>query len=311
MKKIIELKEGANQVGQLLVSSCNNGMTNNGSPYLNLVLQDKTGTIDAKLWNVTEEQVKVVVPGKVVEFVFDVINYKNNLQLKVLKVLSIDQNNIDLRDFVKESSVSKDELMKGIKYYINKIENPIINKIIVNIFKEYHQSFFEYPAATKNHHNYLGGLATHVLSMLKLAEQLAVLYPLLSSDLLYAGIILHDIGKVEELSGPFLTEYTINGKLLGHISIMNAKLYKIASDLNLEETNEVTLLSHLILSHHGKNEYGSPVLPQIAEAEILHYIDNVDARMESIKMAYETTEENTFTSRIFPLENRQFFKHNK
>ncbi len=309
MNKIKDFKEQTNVKQLLLISSSTNGITNNGSPYLNLVLQDDSGSIDGKYWDVSEKQQALVKAGNVFEVTFDIINYKNNLQAKVSKVEEVDQSTIDLRDFVKQSSVSKEDLQKGLKYYINEIKNPVINKIIVAVLKEYHEDFFEYPAATKNHHNFLGGLATHVLSMLNFAEKMVELYPILSKDLLYAGVILHDIGKLEELSGAFLTEYTTTGKLLGHISIMQAKLYKIACDLGFDDTEEVVMLRHMILTHHGKLEYGSPVLPQIIEADILSYIDNIDARIETLSKAFADTKDNEFTARLFPLENRAFYKH--
>ncbi|MBQ9987479.1 MAG: HD domain-containing protein, partial [Erysipelotrichales bacterium] len=125
--------------------------------------------------------------------------------------------------------------------------------------------------------------------------------------LLYAGIILHDVGKVYELSGPVTTEYTMQGKLLGHISIMQAIVYETARKLGYEN-EQVILLRHMILSHHGQYEFGSPVLPMIPEAEILNYIDNIDARMNMFTKIVEPLENGTFSGRNFSLENRQIYK---
>ena len=308
-KKINQLEANENLVLRSLISNVNNGITNKGAPYLSITLQDSTGTIEAKYWDVKPEQVKLIEAGKVYDIELEILEYRKALQGKIQNVVLINDDSFEILDYIKSSLVPKDELKQGIKTYINQIKNPIIHQMLVEVMKEFHVDFFEYPAASKNHHNYGSGLATHVYGMLKLADSMCTLYPLLSRDLLYAGVILHDIGKVDELSGAFLTEYTLQGKLLGHISIMQAKLYEIAKRFNLENTEEVMLMRHMILSHHGQLEYGSPVLPLIPEAEILQYIDNIDARMDTLKTTFEQTNDNEFSSRIFPLENRMFYKH--
>ena len=160
----------------------------------------------------------------------------------------------------------------------------------------------------KNHHDFVGGLATHVLGMLDLAEMLAAQYPILNRDLLVSGVFLHDLGKLQELSGAIVPSYTMEGRLLGHISLFQAEVAKIAASLGIEDCEEVTLVRHMILSHHGVYEYGSPVLPMIPEAEVLHLIDNLDARMNTIEKALNATEEGAFTPRIFALENRSLYK---
>ena len=132
-------------------------------------------------------------------------------------------------------------------------------------------------------------------------------YSELNADLLYAGILLHDIGKTVELSGPVVPSYTFEGQMLGHISIAQSMVYAAAKELNIEG-EEVTLLQHMILSHHGKNEFGSPVLPQIREAEMLHMIDNMDARMNMFDKTLETLEAGETSKRVFSLDNRMIYK---
>jgi len=310
MKKINEFKDGDRLKTLLLVSNCTKGVTNSGATYLNLVLQDDSGSIDGKLWKATEEIVKQVGTGKVYEFQIDVINYRGNLQAKVLRVESINQADIKIEEYVTSSPISKDVLKEKITSYISRIKNENISNIMNAVMNKYDSVFYDYPAATKNHHNFVSGLATHTLSMLEVADFLVSHYnTVLDYDLLISGVILHDIGKTEELSGPIMTEYTIAGKLLGHISMMNANLYQIAKEIGLDSCDELVLLRHLILSHHGKLEYGSPVLPMIAEAEALTFIDNLDSRMEVLSKAFATCEPDTFTPRLFPLENRAFFNH--
>ena len=173
--------------------------------------------------------------------------------------------------------------------------------------KKYQDQLIIFPAATKNHHDYASGLIDHVVSMLKLSSAICDLYPTLNRDLLYSGVILHDIGKVIELSGPVGTMYTVEGNLLGHISIMVNEIGLAATELKIEG-EEVMLLQHLVLSHHGKEEWGSPKKPMIQEAEMLHYIDNIDAKMNMLKRALDKTQPGEFTERLFPLDNRSFYK---
>ena len=164
-----------------------------------------------------------------------------------------------------------------------------------------------FPAATKNHHDYASGLLDHVVSMLRLGKAICELYPTLNRDLIFAGIILHDIGKVIELSGPVATAYTVEGNLLGHITIMVNEIGQAARELNIDG-EEVMVLQHIVLSHHGKEEWGSPKKPMIQEAEIIHYIDNIDAKMNMLNRALEKTPEGEFTERVFALDNRSFYK---
>ena len=159
----------------------------------------------------------------------------------------------------------------------------------------------------KNHHDFVSGLATHVLGMLHMADALCKQYILLNRDLLIAGVILHDIGKLIELSGAVVTDYTKEGKLLGHISIMQSKVEEKAKQLGYTG-EEVLLLRHMILAHHGQYAYGSPVLPMIPEAEMLYLLDNMDARMQSMEKALAPIEPGGFTPRIFAMENRFLYK---
>lgn len=165
-----------------------------------------------------------------------------------------------------------------------------------------------YPAASRIHHNWLGGLSEHSLSMAQMADEVCKHYPQLNRDLLIAGILIHDVGKTEEMSGPLATEYTLAGKLEGHISIANGWLSEVANEKGLADSEEAVLLHHMILSHHGQYEYGSPVLPQIQEAEVLYLLDNLDARMNTLKQALDQTKPGEWTSKLFALENRQFYK---
>ncbi|MBQ2582925.1 MAG: HD domain-containing protein, partial [Erysipelotrichaceae bacterium] len=253
-KQVKDFNEGERVETDLLISSLQRGTTNSGSPYLTLVLQDSSKAIDAKLWDVKPELEKQLEVGKVYDFDLEIIKYKNNLQAKVLKVLPIPQADIDMEEYVFRSPVSKDSLRAAIQEGISLIDNENVAKIVSGALNYYANDVYDYPAAAKIHHNFIGGLATHTAGMLKVAMALCNIYPSVNRDYLLAGVILHDLGKIEELSSPVVTEYTTAGKLLGHISIMDARLLQIGKDLGLEDSEELLLLRHMILSHHGQYE---------------------------------------------------------
>lgn len=306
--KIKELTEGQSLTFYGLVTNVVKGVTSSGAPYLSVTLSDNSGSIEGKIWDVKEDQAKIVETGRIYEVRCEVLKYRNSLQLRVHSMHHVDQQSFDLAEFVTSSWIPKEVLKEKIKDAIYSVNNDIYRKILIRFFTEYQSEFFDYPAASKNHHNFVGGLATHVVGMIDVANDLCQLYPQLNRDLLISGVLLHDIGKITELSGPIATEYTLQGKLLGHISIMNAKVAHVAEELGVSNTEEETLLRHMVLSHHGKLEFGSPVMPYLMEAEVLSMIDNLDARITALSAALENTEEGSFTPRMFPLENRAFYK---
>lgn len=309
MKKwISDVQDGDRIWLDVLLSEVNRGITSKGAPYLNFVIQDKSGTLEAKFWNVSEEQLHTLKAGMFVNVKGDILNYKDQLQMRVLEVHEAAANEHDIRDYIRSAAFSKKELKAQMEQRLDAICNDDMRVVCKSILKEYEADLYDYPAASKNHHDFVGGLAMHILGMMNLAEHICDQYPLLQRDLLMAGVFLHDMGKLMELSGPIATEYTMEGKLLGHISIMQAKVAQVCEQCQVDQEIAV-LLRHMVLAHHGVYEYGSPVLPMIAEAEVLYLIDNLDARMNTLQKALERVEEGTFTNRIFALENRSFYKH--
>lgn len=292
----------------LLIKNSTKGIASNGKPFLTLILQDQSGEIEAKLWDVNEEDEKIYAPQSIVKVQGDVQNYRGKNQLRIRQIRSTGPSDqVKLEDFLETAPLSQDQIVSKLTQYIFEMKNPNIQRITRHLIKKHQKAFLEYPAATKNHHEFVSGLAYHVVSMLDLAKAIANLYPSLDKDLLYAGVILHDMGKVIELSGPISTVYTLEGNLLGHITIMINEIGKAAEELGING-EEVLILQHLVLSHHGKAEWGSPKPPLIKEAEILHYIDNLDAKMNMLDRALERVKPGEFTERIFALDNRSFYK---
>lgn len=308
-KLVKDFNEGEHVEINLLISNLVKGTTNSGAPYLSLTIQDYSKSIEAKLWDVKPELAEQIEVGKVYNFDLEIIKYKNNLQAKVLRVLPIAQEGLNMDDFVFKSPISKEELRISIQEGINQIKNKDIARIVSSMLNYYANDVYEYPAASKIHHNFIGGLATHTSGMLKIGTALCEIYPSIDRDYLIAGIILHDLGKIEELTSPVVTEYSTAGKLLGHISIMDARLAQIGEELKLADSEELLVLRHMVLAHHGEYEYGSPVRPETLEAEILSYIDNIDAKINIIDKALAEVKEGEFTQKLFAMDNRVFFKH--
>lgn len=309
MVKINEFEEHMKLQQPLLVKDVKNGTTSKGSPYLSLTLQDKTGTIDGKFWDVKENEQALIQAGKILKFSFEVLLYKDKLQLRMNRVEEISEDEYNLEDFVISSDHSEVERRSLTQSLIDSIQNDVYRKLVIGMLSYVGDKFFTFPAASKIHHGWKGGLSDHSLSMAILADELCKHYPQLDRDLLVSAALIHDVGKTAELSGPVTTEYTLEGKLEGHISLANAWLSEVSEKLGVQEREETVLMHHMILSHHGKMEYGSPVAPMIIEAEALYLIDNMDARLTSLKMALDAIKPGTWTSHMFQFENRQFYKH--
>lgn len=301
------------QVGEavdryLLIKTATKQIASNSKAFLTLILGDHTGEIEAKLWGVSPEDEATFINKTVVHIQGDVIDYRGRMQLKIASIRpTTPMDGVKINDFVRSAPLSPDDMLDEINQYIFEISNPSIQRITRFLVKKHQQAFVESPAATKNHHEFMGGLAYHVVSMLRIAKSLIQLYPSLDPDLLYSGIILHDIGKVRELSGAIDTTYTLEGKLLGHISIGANEIAEAAKELDIEG-EELLMMQHMMLSHHGKGEWGSPKAPVLREAEVLHLIDNVDAKINMMDRVLERVEPGEFSERVMALENRSFYK---
>ncbi|MBD8036497.1 3'-5' exoribonuclease YhaM [Solibacillus sp. A46] len=308
MNGITKLQPG-DQVDQyLLIKEAKKGVTTVGKPFMSLILQDRSGDIEAKLWDTNEEHENLYRAQVIVKVGGEIHDYRGKNQLRVKQIRPTrEEEGVQISDLLPTSAIPKEQLFEELNQYFFQIQNPNISRLTRYIVKKFQDQIIIFPAATKNHHDYASGLIDHVVSMLKLSEAICDLYPTLNRDLLYAGVILHDVGKVIELSGPVGTMYTVEGNLLGHISIMVNEIGQAAHELKIEG-EEVMLLQHLVLSHHGKEEWGSPKKPMIQEAEILHYIDNIDAKMNMLTRALDKTKPGEFTERLFPLDNRSFYK---
>ena len=307
---IKDLFDGQNANGVYLVRNVTKGVTNNNLTYLSVTLQDKTGTIEAKKWEVSVSDNENIKIGKIIKITGDAYLYKEKMQIKIFTAESVDENDASVESLLVEGPRPLEELIQQFNFFKESIKDVDCKKILNNIFNKYYDSFIKYPAAMTNHHEFYHGLIAHTVSMCEVATMMASHYTDINKDLLLTGCLLHDIGKVVEFTGVVATKYTVEGNLLGHISIGMSFINEAAKEEGITSETPM-LLKHMILAHHGKHEFGSPVLPLTKEALLLSMIDEMDSKMATIDKAMKDLEPGTFTDRIFSIDNRTFYKPKK
>lgn len=306
---IKEIKEGriTNLINEsFLVYSANLLETNQGRKYWSIILQDADGQIDAKKWDIEYNDEVYLVSGNVITINADVNKFKDNYQLIIREVISLVNDEELIQKFIPQSKYSKKELEEEYNRILNLIKDDEYKLILNTIYNKYYKDIFDYPAAVRNHHNYQRGLITHSISMAQVCEFLSNHYSNINKSLLLCGALLHDLGKIVEFSGAILTKYTNEGKLLGHISIGFALVKEVCDELKISE-EKAMLLQHIILSHHGKMEFGSPVLPQTKEAILLSMVDDMDAKMELCDSVLSEVKKGEYSNRIFALDDRSLY----
>lgn len=308
MKWVKDFVDGDHIIGQLLVTSVTKGVTDKGMSYLNVSFQDKTGSIEGKKWDASDLDARVLVPGTVVNVEGDVNLYKNANQLKIKNVLPIeDISSINLENFQRVSPLPLDEMKQRLDKYLNSFKDKDVETIAKAVISHFYDKYVTYPAAVKIHHEFGSGILHHSLAMADLADDVAKRYPQVDRDILVAGALMHDIGKTVEYENPLMPAQTVEGKLCGHIAIMYAEFKKIVDGLNIKSEVPV-LLEHMILAHHGKMEWGSPVLPATREAWLLSQIDLIDSHMMVLDKALAPIKEGEFTQRLWVMDDASFYK---
>ena len=283
--------------------------TTAGADYASMLAYDGTDTIEAKIWSFSDEIKNKLSNGEVYKVVGKFKDYQGKMQLNITDI-ELAGDDVDKSIFYEKAKINLEELKQSILDTVDLIENNVLKEVTSNIISRYYTPFFSHPAAVSMHHNYISGLAYHTYSMLNLANAYIRQYSFLNKDLIYAGIILHDIGKVIELSGAKGTEYTFEGKMIGHISIGSNIVYATARDLGYEHTEEVTLLNHIILSHHGEMEFGSPKEPLIPEALVIHLVDLSDSKLAALEKEFGKTKKGEFTQAMNQFDRKSFYYPN-
>jgi 3'-5' exoribonuclease len=282
-------------------------------PYLNLTLGDKTGQVEGRIWDPNDSRIaKDFAQGDTVKVRGCVSRFDDRLQMKVEHLRKTVAGEVEKADMLPSTTYDVDELWRRLLGFVESFTDENL-KLLLNTLladSELAKAYREAPAAKQLHHAWLGGLLEHVVSLLTLADRVAPHYPILHRDLLLTGVVLHDIGKVRELAWEIGFEYTVEGILLGHIQ-MGMELVENTIDTLPDFPPRLKILVlHLILSHHGKLEFGSPKLPMIPEALVLNFVDDLDAKMQAVasefeKSAREGKAPDEMTGRIWALDQRQ------
>jgi len=306
---IKDLKNNDELTEIYLVKAMNKSVTSTNKTFLNVTFQDKTGIIFAKKWDVDAEDMEIYKPGNFVNVRFEVTTFKDKLELKILDGNKV--NVVKYDDYIPTSPIPKDVLQTKIESYINKITDKNIKLIVDEIYATYKDKYLTYPAASNNHHAFASGLAYHTVSMLEVADFLSN-HPQykegLDKDIVIAGVLFHDLGKVKELSGLLPIEYTMEGRMLGHLVIAVNIINNVASKHNLENNKKIIMLEHAILASHGKYEFGSPVLGSTKEAILLNFIDDLDAKMMMYDNNVKDINSGEFSKTLMNFDMRRLYK---
>ncbi len=261
--------------------------TREGKPYLRLELGDRSGTIEARMWDQFESAAKDISRDDLVKVQARVEIYRNRPQLSLQQVRLAKPEEVDLADFLPQTKADVGKLYSQLLEYAESIGNPWLKKLVAGIISDpgIAAKYKRAPAAKVMHHAYLGGLLEHVIGLCGLAKQIAAHYPELDVDLLLTAAILHDVGKLDELCYERAIGYTVEGQLLGHIVMELETVSKAMDAIEGFPANLKTVVQHLLISHHGQYEFGSPKLPMIREALAFHYMDDLDSKLAAARAA--------------------------
>ena len=276
-----------------LVQSKERKLTSNGSAYLDLSLQDTTGVISAKLWDYSERTTPPFEADDIVQVEAHVESYRGAPQLRIRKITLCAPDTVNLFDYLPRTHRDPEEMYAALLERVRRMSDGPLRILLLGILEDpsMAEKYKLAPAAMSYHHAFLGGLLEHVSSLVALADRVADHYPWLRRDLMVAGIVLHDIGKTEELSFTRGFRYSTRGQLIGHIAMalemVQAKIHQIP-DFPAELKDE---LEHIILSHHGKLEFGSPKEPMFAEAMVVSFLDDMDSKLEAVRAQYSADQD--------------------
>lgn len=315
MIKDLELKDEVTV--PLMVTDLEEKINTKNQPYVTFNGRDKSGVVDCKLWGCKLEQFPWLQNKEIIMIRGTVEKYGEKLQLKVSKGdkgnyllrASKEEDNISMNDFIKTSPCPYENMISEINEMINRFANEGLKSICLKFISEYEDKLKYYPGAKGVHHAYKTGWLYHIYNMMRMGNTLADIYEL-NKDLLLSGVLLHDTGKIPAMESDehgIVEEFSLEGAMLDHIVLSLKILRELADGVDID--NEVlVLIEHMIASHHGQLEWGSPVIPMFPEAEALHHLDNMDSKINTMKEHLDTMKESTFSEKVFPL-GRRLYKH--
>ncbi|MGN0167797.1 MAG: 3'-5' exoribonuclease YhaM family protein [Acetatifactor sp.] len=296
MKYIRDLKDGDRVFDIYLCKHKQSAVTKNGKPYESVILQDKTGTIDAKVWEPNNPGIGDYDTLDYIEVYGDVTNFQGALQINVKRIRVCQEGEYNPADYLPVSSKDIDAMYRELTELIQSIKNTYLRQLLESFFvrdEAFIKAFRNSSAAKTVHHGFVGGLLEHTLSVTKLCDYYCGAYPILNRDLLLTAAMCHDIGKTKEISPFPENDYTDDGQLLGHIVMGSQMVAERAAKIEGFPHGLLTEVQHCILAHHGKYEYGSPKIPALIEALALNYADDTDAKLETFKEILENNSDNS------------------
>ncbi|MFO7570457.1 MAG: 3'-5' exoribonuclease YhaM family protein [Smithellaceae bacterium] len=292
---IKDIRQGDKIASSFLVAEKSMAFSQKGTPYLNVRLKDKTGELDAKVWDNAQALDTVFKKGDIVFIEARTQTYRNALQASIITVKKCNPEDIDPMDFLPVSQLDTETMFRDMLAYLDKISAPPIKTLLSAFFHDEKTAelFQRAPAAKGFHHNYLGGLLEHTLSVVRLLDRAADHYPQLNRDLLLSGGMLHDIGKIYEFSYDNMVEYSDEGRMIGHLVMGVEMIDKKIEHIPDFPPRLALALRHIILSHHGEFEFGSPKRPKTLEALVVHFMDDLDAKLNGFESFVNADAANT------------------
>ncbi len=283
MRYINELREGENVNGIYYCKVKQNLKTKAGKSYYSLTLQDKTGVLDAKVWDLSNA-IEHFESNDYIQVVGQVTSFQGNLQLNIARIRRAAEGEYDINDYMPVTTKNREEMYKELMGLIDSVKDTYLNRLLKMFFvedKEWVKRFVNHSAAKSVHHSFIGGLLEHTLAVTKMCDFMANNYPIINRDLLISAAMFHDIGKIDEIAAFPVNDYTEDGNFLGHIYMGAEKVGYAIKQIPNFPVNLALELKHCILAHHGELEYGSPKKPAIVEAVALNFADNADAKLQT------------------------------
>ena len=311
---ISEFKTNQEVISYFIVKTVAVKVGSNKKAYLDLLLADKTGEISAKKWDIADEEMpglEKIKEGSIIKVKALVTEWNGMKQLRVSRIRQTSaEDSIVMMDYIKAAPEAADDMYSYIYDKADNFQDKDLRNICLKQLTDNKEKLMYYPAAQKNHHAEMSGLLYHIKRMLMMAEKACEVYTNLNRELVMTGVILHDMEKINEIESNELgisTGYYFEGKMLGHLVQGVRVIDKLADQLDIPREKAV-MLEHMILSHHYEPEFGSPKKPLFPEAEMLHYLDMIDAKMFDMQEALEKTEPGSFSDRVWTLDNRNLYK---
>ena len=305
---LADIKRDDRFEGYLIVRSAEQRASANGNNYLDMTLADKSGSINAKMWDGT---VQPPLAGSIVKVRATGNEFNGRMQLRVEKIRAAESRDaVDMSTLIPCAPRDPKEMLDEVVRAADHIADPDLRKITCELLDRAGDKLLTFPAAKQMHHAERGGLLHHTTTMLRAANAIMTVYPQLNASLLTAGVIVHDLAKIDEMDADTLglvSDYSVDGKLIGHIvrGVVNIQL---AAEKTKASPGKALLLQHMVLSHHGIPEYGSPLAPKFPEAEVLNTIDTLDARLYEMNEALSRAIPGGFSEKVWGLDNRQLYR---